>query len=434
MKYYQTIDNCRLCNNKKFINVLNLGKQSLSGIFHDKKNAKEIKTPLEWIKCNGKNSCGLIQLRHSANISKMYGQTYGYHSSISSLMIDHLKLKYNKINNFLNLSSKNNILDIGCNDGTFLGFFKKNKCKRFGIDPSSKKFKKYFQKNIDVAYKFFSKENVIKSFGEKKFKLISSIAMFYDIENPISFAKDIYDLLEDDGIWVNELSYNPLLFQNLTYDQICHEHVTYWGLREMQFLLEKANLQIVDFDFNEINGGSFSLIITKKNCKTYKIKKKKIIKILNYEKKFHKINYLKKYKLRINNHKTKLIKFLKKSKKENITVYGYGASTKGNIVLNYCNITEKLLNSIADEQKEKHGLFTPGTKIKIISKNKVRKINPKYILVLIWPFRKEVLLQEKEYIFNGGQLVFSLPRFHIVNKKNYKKYLNEPLSKLGFKN
>ena len=434
MRYYKTISKCRLCDNKKFFTILNLGKQSLSGIFHKKNNIKEITTPLEWIKCIGKNSCGLIQLKHSANTSKMYGQTYGYHSSISHLMVNHLEQKYKKINKFIKLDNKDNILDIGCNDGTFLGFFKKNQCKRFGIDPSSKKFKKYFQNNINVTYKFFSKKNVEKSFGIKKFKLISSIAMFYDIENPTSFAQDIYNLLDDNGVWVNELSYNPLLFENLTYDQICHEHVTYWGLTEMKHMLEKANLKVVDLEFNEINGGSFSLMIVKKNCKSLKPKKEKIEKILKYEKKFQNKKYLLKYRQRINNHKKKLMKFLLQSEKKNIPIHGYGASTKGNIVLNYCKINKRLIKSIADEQKEKYGLYTPGTKIPIISKTSLRKINPKYILVLIWPFRKEVLKQEKQYIESGGQLVFSLPKFHIVNKNNYKKYIKQPLSNLGFKN
>ena len=175
-------------------------------------------------------------------------------------------------------------------------------------------------------------------------------------------------------------------------------------------------------------------MIVKKNCKSLKPKKEKIEKILKYEKKFQNKKYLLKYRQRINNHKKKLMKFLLQSEKKNIPIHGYGASTKGNIVLNYCKINKRLIKSIADEQKEKYGLYTPGTKIPIISKTSLRKINPKYILVLIWPFRKEVLKQEKQYIESGGQLVFSLPKFHIVNKNNYKKYIKQPLSNLGFKN
>lgn len=426
---YKSIKKCRLCNSVNFTEILDLGIQPLSCIFPKSKSVIVPKSPLNLIKCSN-SDCGLIQLRHSTNISMMYGMNYGYHSSISPLMVSHLK---NKSINFLNrFNVKNkNILDIGCNDGTFLKFFKKSTKNLYGIDPSSKKFINLIDKQIKVCFDFFSKKNIEKKFGNKKFALISSIAMFYDIEKPRSFCEDIFDLLEDDGLWLVELAYTPLMFKNLTYDQICHEHVTYWGLNEFKNLAEMTNFKILDVEFNEINGGSFSLILSKKNSK-YKSNLDKITKILKEEKIFKTNKPYKNFKKRITNHKFKLLSFLKTKKKLKEDVYGYGASTKGNIVLNYLGIDHKLVKKIADQQDSKKGLYTPGAKIKIISKSELRNIKPKFILVLIWPFRNEVLKDEKKLIEQGTNFIFSLPRFHIISKKNKKKFINKKLSKMGY--
>ena len=433
MKNYQSVNKCRLCGSDKFHKIVSLGKQSLSSIFPKNKKKNPIKSPLELIKCkNLDHSCGLVQLKHSANIQKMYGTTYGYHSSISPLMLNHLKKKADYLKKNFKISKKDNILDIGCNDGSFLNFFKNKRAKRFGIDPSSKKFKKNFDNDIKLAIDFFSKEKIIKYFGYKKFKIISSIAMFYDIENPRDFCRDINDLLTDDGIWAVELSYMPLMLKNLTYDQICHEHVTYWGVREFDYLASISGLKIVDVQFNEINGGSFYLLLSKKDS-IVKEKKRKIYKILKEENKLKYIKPFINFKKRIINHKKELNNFLFKMKKQKKKVLGYGASTKGNIVLNFCGIKANFLDSICDHQKEKVGLYTPGSNIKIISKKEMRLKKPDYILVLIWPFRAEVLRQEKELIKKGGKAVFSLPRFHVVNKKNYRKYIKSSFSKMSFK-
>lgn len=428
MKLNKEISQCRLCKNKKFKKIINLYNQNLSGVFPEHINKQPSKAPLELTRCT---FCNLIQLAHYANINEMYGKTYGYHSSISPLMISHLKKKADHIIKKIKFTNKDNILDIGCNDGSFLNFFKKTKVQRFGIDPSSKKFAKNFQKGIKIIFNFFNKKTIIKKFKNIKFKFISSIAMFYDIEKPIDFVNDIKNLLSKDGMWGVELSYMPLMLKNLTYDQICHEHVTYWGLTEFKVLAEKCNLKIVDVFLNEINGGSFYILLAHKNSK-YVCNIKKINKLLKDEKKLISFNAFKRFKQRIIDHKIKIKSYLKKCKKNKIKVYGYGASTKGNIVLNYCKISKNDLVSICDSNPEKENLFTPGTCIPIITKKEFRIINPKIALVLIWPFRKEVLRDEKKFIFSGGELIFSLPRFHIVNKNNYYKYLKEPLGKLGF--
>ena len=361
----------------------------------------------------------------------MYGSNYGYQSNLSKSMIIHLKKKFLFIKKKF-LKEKSIILDIGSNDGTFLNFFKK---KNFlvGIDPSIKKFYKNYNKNVITINDYFSfdniKKNIFNKRSEKKFDLITSFAIFYDIEDPNSFCGDINKLLKENGIWILEFSYLPLMLKNLTFDQICHEHVTYYSLTVFNRIIKKNNLKIIDFKLNEINGGSIEIICSKKNSK-YREKKQKLERFLRDE---NKINFksFKNFEDRIKKSNYSFKTFLKKNKDKKIE--GYGASTKGNVVLNRFKITNKIIPFICDANKFKIGRFTPGTNIKIITKEKMRSNNPNYLLVLIWPFRSEVIKEEINYIKEGGSLVFLLPRFHVINKLNYKSFINKDFKSMSYK-
>ena len=413
---------CRNCKKKKFYLLSEIGNQPISSIFLEKK--KIIKNySLNLYKCN---NCSLIQLSKIPGLQDMHGPTYGYKTSISGLMVKHLKNKFNWIKKLKILKQKPNILDIGSNDGTFLNFFAKEfrKINLTGIDPSANAFTNMYNKKIKVIVDFFNKESIKNYFKNKKFSAISSFAMFYDVEDPNSFCKNISKLLEKNGIWVLEFSYFPLLLKNLTYDQICHEHVMYYTLNTFNNIVEKNNLKIIDFSLNEINGGSIEVICAKKSS-DIKAMSKKIKKTLLEEKKISVREY-DNFNLRIQNSKKNLQLFLKNIKKSEII--GYGASTKGNVILNYCKISNKSIPFICDANSTKIGKFTPGSHIPIISKKKMRKINPKYLLVLIWSFRSEVIAQEKKFIKNGGKLIFPLPDFHTVDKDNYLEYLKKDFS------
>ncbi len=252
--------------------------------------------------------------------------------------------------------------------------------------------------------------------------------MFYDIEDPNSFCKDINNLLSKKGLWILEMSYFPLLLKNLTYDQICHEHVTYYTLTTFEKIIKKNNLKILDLSFNEINGGSVEIICAKKNSKIA-VNKNKITQIKKEESLINDSSYIK-FNDRVNNTKKVLNLFLNKINSKD--VIGYGASTKGNIVLNHCNLSRKNLKYICDANPYKFNRYTPGSNIKIISKKEMRKKNPKYLLVLIWSFRTEVIKQELKYILKGGKLIFHLPIFHIIDKSNYKDFLNKSFDSLSF--
>ena len=413
---------CRNCKKNSFSLISKIGDQPISSIFLEKK--RYIKNySLNLFECN---YCKLIQLSKIPGLQDMYGSTYGYKTSISGLMVKHLKNKFNRIKKLKILQRNPNILDIGSNDGTFLNFFANDLKKKnlTGIDPSANAFTKSYNKKIKVIVNFFNKESIKNYFKNIKFSVITSFAMFYDVEDPNSFCKNIYKLLDKNGIWVLEFSYFPLLLKNLTYDQICHEHVMYYTLNTFNNIIKKNKLKIIDYSLNEINGGSIEILCSKKNS-NIKAMKTKIDKILIEEKKISNKDY-DKFNLRIQNSKKNLQFFLKNIKKKEII--GYGASTKGNVILNYCGISNKNIPFICDANPTKIGKFTPGSHIPIISKIKMRKINPKYLLVLIWSFRSEVIEQEKKFIKKGGKLLFPLPDFHIVDKDNYLEYLKKGFS------
>ncbi len=420
---------CRNCERNKFLKLSNIGYQPISSIFL--KNKKKIKNySLDLFKCK---ICDLVQLSKIANLKDMYGSEYGYKTSVSKLMINHLKEKFIRLKKLNILKKNSNILDIGSNDGTFLNFFidTNNNLNLYGIDPSASAFIENYNKKIKIIIDFFNQKTVKQYFRNNKtikFSLITSFAMFYDVEDPNTFCKDISNILEKNGLWILEFSYFPLLLKNLTYDQICHEHVVYYTLSTFNKIIKKNNLKIIDFSINEINGGSIEVICAKKNSK-HKTKNKKINEILKKEKLITQRDY-DRFNLRVETSKKNLLLFLKNQKKSD--VIGYGASTKGNVILNYCGVTNKNISYICDANPSKIGKFTPGSYIDIISKERMRKINPKYLLVLIWSFKTEVIKQEKEFIKKGGKLIFPLPVFHIVDKDNYLKYLKKDFSIFSF--
>ena len=415
---------CKNCKRNFLKKIVKIGKQPLSGFFHSKKEKKLPKYSLDLYKCS---NCNLVQLSNSINTQKMYGNHYGYKTSVSKMMVSHLREKVNRLKKYKIFKKGNNLLDIGSNDASFLKLLDK-KCNLYGIDPSAKKFKKEY-KGIQLITDFFSKEKILKNIKNKniKFDLISSFAMFYDVEDPNSFCEDIEKLLSDEGIWICEISYLPLMLKNLTFDQICHEHVMYYTFEVFEKILINNNLKVIEIKLNEINGGSIEVIISKDTNKRA-VNKNFIKKIKDDEKKIDDKAFFN-FSERIKNVKKDLASFVQKNK----PIFGYGASTKGNIVLNYSNLDSTKIHYICDANKHKIEKYTPGSNIKIISKEKMRMMNPKYLLVLIWSFRSEIIKQELKYINKGGNLIFHLPKFHIVNKKNFKYFLNKDFRQFSYK-
>ena len=404
------IKKCRSCKSTKLKKSFNLGLQKLTGIFPSKKNQKIPSGSLEMMFCN---NCKLLQLKNSFNPNIMYGDNYGYMSSLNQSMVSHLKKKSIKLKKISNLKINETVIDIGSNDGTFLGFFS-IKNKLIGVDPTIKKLSKFYRKDIIQLASFFSEKN-LRSILNNKAKIISSISMFYDLEDPVKFAQDVYNLLDYEGIWHLEQSYMPMMLKNNSYDTICHEHLEYYSLKSIKYIFDKVGFKIIDLEFNDINGGSFSITVAKKNSKYKEVNH--LINWLLYKEDLFKYNDPKTFKLffeNIKKHKKvfrKLLIDLKKNKKK---IIGYGASTKGNVILQYCNIDSKLLPYICEVNHFKHNRFTPGSKIKIISEKKARSMNPDFFLVLPWHFKNFILAKEKKFLDQNKNIIFPLPDIEIV--------------------
>jgi len=427
----KTWTNCRLCGHSELRTILPIGDQPLSSVFPLPDEPDPSTSPLELVRCAAPH-CGLVQLRHTAELSEMYGATYGYYSSISPMMVDHLRAKVDGLIKFANLKPGDAVLDIGCNDGTLLNAYGVDRgLVRVGMDPSAKKFASHYDPDIRVVYDFFGATGARQLLGDKKCKVVTSIAMFYDLDDPVCFVRDIASVLSEDGVWAAELSYLPLLLKQLTYDQVCHEHVTYIGLREINAILQQCGMRLLEVWFNDMNGGSFYFYAGKKNG-SHKANANKLEALLSEETILATEAPYERLLNRVLNHRDEVRAFFGFAKSSGKSVCGYGASTKGNVVMNYCGIGPNDLSVIGDRNPEKDGRVTPGTRIPIISHSKLRTLKPDYIFSFIWHLRKEVITDELDYLRGGGKLVFALPRLHIVDASNYERYLKRSFEDLAF--
>ena len=332
-------------------------------------------------------------------------------------MMTHLKEIVRNIEKLVDLNKDDYILDIGSNDGTLLSFYPEDKgINLVGIDPTGVKFKDYYQARINLIPNFFSSEEIKKNFGLRKMKVVTSISMFYDLENPMQFMREIFDVLSDDGIWVLEQSYMPTMLMVTAYDTICHEHLEYYGLKQIKWMADKVGLKIISISLNNTNGGSFCVTLAKKGSHYIEaenemnvISSKEIEMGLNTEKPYRE------FAQRVSNHKNQLVEFFAEIKRKDQRILGYGASTKGNVILQYCGLSISDMPFIAEVNVDKFGCFTPGSLIPIISEKDAREMNPQYFFVLPWHFRKGIIEREKIFMENGGKLVFPLPEISTVS-------------------
>jgi len=415
------IDQCRICGNKDIVQIINLGVHALSSIFPAKNEPDPIEAPLILTKCNDENNsqaCGLLQLKHSVPGEAMYLNNYGYRSGINKTMTNHLHGIVEEIKTKISLAPEDVVLDIGSNDSTLLKAYNGQGLKRIGIDPTGNQFKSFYPEDVILISDFFSPENFRKASPEKKAKVITSIAMFYDLKEPMQFVHDIKECLHPEGIWVFEQSYMPSMLEANSFDTICHEHLEYYSLKQIKYIMDRANLRILDVDFNSANGGSFRITV----CHTdspLQSDTSKINSILEDENKKG-LNTLKPYlefKQRIESIKNKIKEFITWEKRNGRSIYIYGASTKGNTLLQYLGIGNDLITAAADRNPEKHGRRTPRTQIPIISEEEARRAKPDNFLVLPWHFKEEFLEREKPYLEGGGKFVFPLPTFEVIGKE-----------------
>ena len=402
------IINCRNCNKNKLSHLFSLGNISFTGKF-PKKNQEIKKAPLDLVMCN---QCKLVQLSHKFNLKYLYGPDYAYRSGINKTMVDHLKKVVLKAAKKTNLKENEMVLDIASNDATLLKNYPKT-IITFGIDPLINKFKKNYL-NINYKISDFFTQNKIEKKTKKKFKIITALSVFYDLENPNKFLSNVNNLLEKNGLFILEFADLASIIKKKMFDTICHEHLEYYSSKIVIEMCKKNNLKVIDIFTNDINGSSKQFYITKKNSK-FESNKQKIKKILNEETKMkiHLKKTLLDFFIDIKKLKISLLKLVKKIKKKNQTIHAYGASTKGNVLLQYFGIDSSYIDFVSERNPLKYNLHTPGTKIKIISEKKSRKMKPNFYLVLPWHFKKEILIREKKIRNKGTKFIFPLPKIQV---------------------
>jgi NDP-4-keto-2,6-dideoxyhexose 3-C-methyltransferase len=408
----KTITKCRICGEKQLTSLMLLENQALTGVFPKTRSEKVTIGSVELVKCVSSSGCGLVQLRQSYDLREMYGQNYGYRSGLNASMVKHLHSKVSNILEMKILQDNDLIIDIGSNDATTLKAYPKNHYDLVGIDPTGLKFFDFYPKEIRLIPEFFSADAVAKALNGKKAKVITSFSMFYDLEDPVAFAKEIEGALADEGVWIFEQSYLPAMLRTNSFDTICHEHLEFYALKQILWIAEKSGLKILDVEFNEVNGGSFSITCAKIGAK-HQPNHDKLNKILADETEFglDTNKAFEEFKVRVEFARKEFINFLKDAKSKGKTVYGLGASTKGNVLLQYYGITEDLIKEIGEVNSDKFGSFTPGTLIPLSSESMVLQKNPDYLVILPWHFRS---FFESLPSMKGRQLVFPLPKFEVI--------------------
>jgi hypothetical protein len=330
-------------------------------------------------------------------------------------MVRHLSGIVQRVKSIVSLNPGDLVLDIGSNDATTLGLYQRTDLDLVGVDACGEKFASYYPPHIRLIPDFFSATKVRQYVGSKQARVITSIAMFYDLEAPLAFVREVHDLLARDGIWIAEQSYMPAMVANTSYDTICHEHLEYYALQQIHWMTEQAGLKLLDVVMTNANGGSFQIIAARKEA-PYPENTQRVQQLLAEESSrgFDQMNIYHRFRDRVMMHRDELVHFLEDASRRGQTVLGYGASTKGNVILQYCGLTAEQLPSFAEVNEEKFGCVTPGTNIPIVSEQEARQRNPDYFLVMPWHFRDAIITRESSYLAQGGKLIFPLPAIEVI--------------------
>jgi len=411
---------CRSCGSSALTKVIDLGEHYLQGSFM--KPGKEIpplrKIPTKLVRCDptiDDKACGLLQAETSVPPTILYS-AYWYRSGTNQTMRDHLKGIADVASGFVGKTNAR-VLDIGCNDGTLL-FCYPDSFVKFGVDPSD--IAQEIAGGITVVQDTFPSGELDALIAGQRFDIVTSIAMFYDLENPVDFVKQVKALLSEEGIWIFEVSYMPAMLTMNSYDTICHEHLEYYSFSVIESMMQKCGMKVVKVEFNNINGGSIRCYVT--HVSNFKFKSRENQQALEqvrrdeFDLELDTDKPYKNFQDRINHHKEELSGLLKGLKREGKKIHIYGASTKGNTILQWCGLDNNIIDYAADRNPYKDGARTLGTNIPIVSEEKSRAMRPDYYLVLPWHFRDEFLEREKAFLNEGGVFIFPLPTIEIIKR------------------
>jgi len=405
------ISKCRVCGNANLAPVLDLGEQMLTGVFPRERDAKVTTGPLRLVKCvGGDEVCGLLQLEHSYDLGEMYGENYGYRSGLNASMVKHLHAKVARLSRSVNLRAGDLVVDIGSNDSTTLQAYPTD-LTLVGVDPTGVKFHSYYPAHVQLIADFFSAKLLQQRFAGRKAKVVTSFSMFYDLEDPLQFMREVHEVLADDGVWVFEQSYMPTMLDMNSYDTACHEHLEYYALKQIQWMADRVGFHIVDVEFNDVNGGSFSVTVAKTEGRVEPTPAVQDVLRAEREKGLDTLQPFQHFAERVARRRTELRDFVLSARAEGKTVAVLGASTKGNVLLQYCGLDSTLISQVGEVNAEKFGAFTPGTWIPIVEETALLATKPDYLLVLPWHFRAFFLGNGK---YKGHKLMFPLPHLDVV--------------------
>jgi hypothetical protein len=422
---------CRVCGSKALVPVIDLGEQYLQGSFRKPGMTPPMrKIPCTLVRCDptvDERACGLLQMSHSVPPEILYSD-YWYRSGTNQTMRDHLAGIVKTAVGILSPAARDgnthlDALDIGCNDGTLLKAYPKG-WRLCGVDPSDVAAG---IKDMEIVRDVFPSAKLKTRMDAERiasFEVITTIAMFYDLEDPVTFAKAVREILSEHGIWVLEMSYMPQMLASTSYDTVCHEHLEYYSLTVLERIMSLAGLRVFRADLNASNGGSIRCYVSKQGADYFADGWEADLRKLRQQEFDLELETNKPYasfQERINVHRDELVALLKDLKAAGKRIHIYGASTKGNTILQWCGLDARTIDYAADRNPEKHGAFTLGTDIPIISEEASRKMKPDYYLVLPWHFKKEFMQREKAALQAGTGFIFPLPKIEVITARNSKR-------------
>jgi C-methyltransferase-like protein/methyltransferase family protein/putative zinc binding protein len=411
---------CRVCHSTRLTKVIDLGEQYLQGSFvkEGRQSPPLRRVPTSLVRCDPmaeEKACGLLQMEYTVPPEVLYS-VYWYRSGTNATMRNHLAGIAHEVTELWGKSG-GRVLDIGCNDGTLLAAFPKGFTK-IGIDPSD--LAREVPPDITVIHELFPSEKLRSVLNGELCDIVTSIAMFYDLEDPILFARAVKQILAADGLWCIEMSYMPTMLRMTSYDTICHEHLEYYSLAVLEYILREAGLRVVNATLNGSNGGSIRVYATHvSNVGFNRDEFTQNIRTLRQEEFDLQLDSDRPYRQfqeRVNVHREQLSSMLTKLRRAGKRIHVYGASTKGNTILQWCGIDSRLVDVCAERNPDKFGARTLGTDIPIVSEEESRAAKPDFYLVLPWHFRDEFIQREKATMASGVGMIFPLPQIEVVRE------------------
>jgi len=411
---------CRACDGN-LVEVLSLGTHYVSN-FILPGEPDGLQAPLDLMLCR---RCQLVQLRHTVPGDALY-PNYWYRSGTNRTMQEALADIATKAEDLVHLSDGEAVLDIGCNDGTLLAAYTTEGVYRIGFDPAENlaPFSRRIADHVEVGYFDAGAYRSVPALGRHAPRVITSIAMFYDLDRPGDFVSDIKAVMDQEGVWIVQMSYLPLMLKQNEIGNVCHEHLAYYSLHSFEHLLAHFDMEVVDVELNAVNGGSFRAYVRRRGAQergfgdsTYRHMALERVKALREREVGLGLEDTKAYAdfgFQVNRIKDDVVGFVKDQVARGKRVYVYGASTKGNTLLQYFGLDHSLITAAAERNPEKWGKVTVGTHIPIVSEDAAREAHPEFFLVLPWHFLDEFMEREKAYLQSGGRFIVPMPHFTLV--------------------